>query len=235
MKTQDLKTRYEKEAIPQMMRDFGYTNKLQVPRIVKVTLNIGTSKTTGNPKLMDVMVNTLTRITGQKPVLTKARQSISAFKVREGQVVGMKVTLRGKRMNDFITRCINIALPRVRDFQGISPHSFDPAGKSYTLAFKEQIVFPEIKSDEIDKLHGMEVTFSLASKGVKESFALMKMLGFPFRTEAQELEYIENVKRMKEAKRQRERARQRIAAQAKAAQAVAAVAPAPAVSSGPVK
>ncbi len=224
MPVKELKKAYHEVVAPQMMRDFGYTNIWQVPRIEKVVLNLGTSKALDNQKLMDVMQSTLTRITGQKPVLTKARKSIAAFHVREGQVVGMKVTLRGKRMYDFIEKCINIALPRVRDFQGISPYSFDPAGRSYTLAFREQFAFPEMMSDEIDKLHGFEVTFSLKSSGTKESFALMKLLGFPFRSAEQEKEYLENVKRMKEARRQRDRARERVAAQAKAASAPAATA-----------
>ncbi|MFO3797659.1 MAG: 50S ribosomal protein L5 [Anaerolineales bacterium] len=178
-----LQERYRQEVVPAMMRMFQYRNVMQVPRIQKVVVNIGLGEALDNPKALESASADLMAITGQKPVLTKARRSIAAFKLREGRLIGAKVTLRGERMWSFLDRLMNIALPRVRDFRGVSPHSFDGRG-NYTLGLREQLIFPEIEYDKIDKLRGLEVTIVTTAKTDEEARALLKFLGMPFRKES---------------------------------------------------
>lgn len=178
-----LQERYRQEVVPAMMRTFQYKNVMQVPRIQKVVVNIGLGEALDNPKALESASADLMAITGQKPVLTKARRSIAAFKLREGRLIGAKVTLRGERMWSFLDRLMNIALPRVRDFRGVSPHSFDGRG-NYTLGLREQLIFPEIDYDKIDKLRGMEITIVTTAKTDEEARALLKFLGMPFRKES---------------------------------------------------
>jgi large subunit ribosomal protein L5 len=178
-----LQERYRQEVVPAMMRTFRYRNVMQVPRIEKVVVNIGLGEALDNPKALEFASADLMAITGQKPVLTKARRSIAAFKLREGRLIGAKVTLRGERMWSFLDRLMNIALPRVRDFRGVSPHAFDGRG-NYTLGFREQLVFPEIQYDKIDKVRGLEVTIVTTAKTDEEARALLKFLGMPFRKES---------------------------------------------------
>ena len=175
-----LEERYKKECVPKLMEHFGYKNPHQVPKIEKVTLNMGLGEAIENPKVLDSAVEELTRISGQKPLVTRARKSIAAFKVREGMPIGCCVTLRGRRMYDFLTKLINIAIPRIRDFRGISPKAFDGKG-NYTLGIKEQIIFPEIDYDKIDKIKGMNVTIVTSAETDDESRYLLDTLGMPFR------------------------------------------------------
>jgi large subunit ribosomal protein L5 len=177
-----LKTRYKEEIVPSLMKALDLKNIMEVPRIKKVIVNIGVGEALDNAKALDAAVGDLTQITGQKPVITKARKSIAAFKLREGRAIGVKVTLRGERMWSFLDRLMNIALPRVRDFRGISPNSFDGRG-NYTLGLREQLVFPEIEYDKIDKLRGMEITIVTNARNDTESRLLLTMLGMPFRKE----------------------------------------------------
>jgi large subunit ribosomal protein L5 len=177
-----LKEKYQKEVIKKMKADFGYTNDLMVPRVFKVTLNIGIGRSKEDPKVAETAENTLTRLTGQKPVFQLAKKSISAFKVREGMKVGLKVTLRGKRMWDFLEKLVNVSLPRVRDFRGLSPKSLDQNG-NLNIGFKEHLVFPEIKSDEVEKIHGLEIAVTTTAKSYEQGFKLLKYLGFPFKEE----------------------------------------------------
>ena len=176
----NLKEKYYKEVVKEMKSAFGYTNILAVPKIVKVTLNIGIGKGKDDPKVAETAENTLKRISGQAPIYTVSKKSISAFKVREGMKVGLKVTLRGKKMWDFLEKLIGVALPRVRDFRGLNPQIIDRTG-NLNIGFKEHIVFPEIKSDEVEKLHGLEVAITTTSHKPEESLVLLKHLGFPFR------------------------------------------------------
>jgi large subunit ribosomal protein L5 len=172
---------YKKEIVPQLTREFQFQNVMEVPRIEKVVINIGLgSETQTDNKAVDAAVNDLTIITGQKPVVTKARKSISNFKLREGKAIGVKVTLRGERMWSFLDRLMNIALPRVRDFRGISGDAFDGRG-NYTLGLREQLVFPEIEYDKIDKLRGMEITVVTSAKTDEHGRRLLQILGMPFR------------------------------------------------------
>jgi len=172
---------YKKEIVPQLTREFQFKNVMEVPRIEKVVINIGLgSETQTDNKAVDAAVNDLTIITGQKPVVTKARKSISNFKLREGKAIGVKVTLRGERMWSFLDRLMNIALPRVRDFRGISGDAFDGRG-NYTLGLREQLVFPEIEYDKIDKLRGMEITVVTSAKTDEHGRRLLQILGMPFR------------------------------------------------------
>ena len=172
---------YKTDAVPVMMKERGYANRLAVPKISKVVLNIGLSKALQDKKYIDIAVSTLTRITGQKPVLTKAKKSISNFKIREGMVVGAMVTLRGERMYDFLEKLINVAFARIRDFHGLDPKKgFDKNG-NYTVGFREHIVFPEIGSDEVEHIHGLEVTINTTAKNRDEAFHLLHLLGFPFK------------------------------------------------------
>jgi large subunit ribosomal protein L5 len=162
------------------MKEFGYKNVMQSPKIEKVIVNVGVGRETAdNPKAIDFAVGDLTQITGQKPVVTKARKSIAAFKLREDRPIGVKVTLRGKRMYDFLDRLINLALPRVRDFRGVPPDAFDGRG-NYTLGVREQIIFPEIEYDKIDKVRGLEVTIVTTAKTDDESRAMLRLFGMPF-------------------------------------------------------
>lgn len=162
------------------MKKFGYRNPLQVPRVLKVTVNMGLGEATQNPKLIDLAVSELAAITGQKPIVTRAKKSIAAFKVRKGNPIGVCVTLRGQRMYDFMDRLMNIALPRVRDFRGVSPKAFDGHG-SYTLGLREQIIFPEVDYNKVEKFKGMNVTIVTSAKTDEEAYALLEALGMPFR------------------------------------------------------
>ena len=174
-----MQERYNKEVAPALLKSFGFKNVMQVPRLEKIVVNIGLGEALYNPKALEAAVTDLTTITGQKPVQTKARKSIANFKLREGRLIGTKVTLRGPRMWAFFDRLVNIALPRVRDFRGISPNSFDGRG-NYTLGLKDQLVFPEIEYDKIDKLRGMEITIVTSAQNDDEARALLRQLGMPF-------------------------------------------------------
>jgi len=180
--SQILKERYQKEVVPALMKSLNLENVMQVPRVEKVVVNIGLGEALDNPKALDAAVSDVTQITGQKPVVTKARVSIAAFKLREGRSIGVKVTLRGERMWSFLDRLMNVALPRVRDFRGISPNSFDGRG-NYTLGLREQLVFPEIEYDKIDKLRGMEIAIVTTARSDDHGRQLLQMLGMPFRKE----------------------------------------------------
>ena len=180
--SQVLKERYQKEVAPALMKALNLSNVMEVPRITKVVVNIGLGEALDNPKALDAAVGDLVTITGQKPVVAKARVSIAAFKLREGLSIGAKVTLRGERMWSFLDRLMNIALPRVRDFRGISPDSFDGRG-NYTLGLREQLVFPEIEYDKIDKLRGLEITIVTTARSDDHGRQLLQMLGMPFRKE----------------------------------------------------
>jgi large subunit ribosomal protein L5 len=186
MKIADFKERYRTDVVPKMEKAFSYENAHAVPRIEKVVVNVGFGKNGGDEKFVETVHKTLERITGQKPVDTKARKSISGFKVREGQVVGARVTLRGKRMEDFVEKLIRVTLPRVRDFRGLSTKSFARGERQYTIGFAEHNVFPEIKSDEVELLHGLEVTIVTTAKTPKETRELLTLLGFPFQKEKTE-------------------------------------------------
>jgi len=174
-----LKEKYIKEVIPAMQEKFGYQNSMAVPKMEKVTINVGISASKKDDKHQELVEKTLTRITGQKPVMTKARQAISAFKIRQGNVVGAKVTLRSERMYDFVSKLINITLPRVRDFRGINPKSVDRAG-NLNIGFKEHIAFAEIDPSEVEMLHGLEVAITTSAKNYEEGFELFRLLGVPF-------------------------------------------------------
>jgi len=174
-----MQERYNKEVAPALFNSFGLKNMMQVPRIEKVVVNIGLGEALDNPKALEAATGDLMQITGQKPVQTKARKSIANFKLREGRLIGTKVTLRGDRMWSFIDRLLNIALPRVRDFRGVSANAFDGRG-NYTLGLKDQLVFPEIEYDKIDKLRGMEITIVTSAPNDDQARALLQMLGMPF-------------------------------------------------------
>jgi large subunit ribosomal protein L5 len=174
-----MQEKYNNEVVPALRKAFDLNNVMQVPRIQKVVVNIGMGEAMDNPKAMEAAVSDLTIVTGQKPVMTKARKSIANFKLREGRLIGVKVTLRGERMWAFLDRLLNIALPRVRDFRGVSANAFDGRG-NYTLGLKDQLVFPEIEYDKIDKLRGMEVTIVTSARTDEHARALLQMLGMPF-------------------------------------------------------
>ncbi len=174
-----LKDKYLNEVVPALQEQFKYTNVMAIPKLDKVVINIGLGEAVQNPKALDAALNDLTLITGQKPVVTRAKKSIAGFKLREGMPVGVKVTLRGDRMYEFVDRLVSVALPRVRDFRGVSPKSFDGRG-NYSLGLKEQLIFPEIEYDKIDKLRGMEIVFATTAKTDEEGRALLKLLGMPF-------------------------------------------------------
>src|SRR5512134_3765465 len=174
-----MQERYNNEVAPALFKSFGFKNVMQVPRIEKVVVNIGLGEALDNPKALEAAIADLTTITGQKPVSTKAKKSIANFKLREGRLIGTKVTLRGERMWSFLDRLLNIALPRVRDFRGVSANAFDGRG-NYTLGLREQLVFPEIEYDKIDKLRGMEVTIVTTAKNDDQARVLLQMLGMPF-------------------------------------------------------
>lgn len=173
-------TRYKEQVIPALISEFNYKNVMQVPRITKVVVNIGVGEAIDNPKSLDGAVADLRLITGQQPVVTKAKKSIAAFKLREGRAIGAKVTLRGDRMWSLLDRLIGIALPRIRDFRGVSGDTFDGRG-NYTIGLREQLVFPEIQYDKIDKVRGMEITIVTTAKTDEEGRRLLRLLGMPFR------------------------------------------------------
>jgi large subunit ribosomal protein L5 len=174
-----LRERYQKEIAPALLKAFDLKNVMQVPRIQKVVVNIGAGEALDNPKALDAAVADLTAIVGQKPIMTKARKSIANFKLREGRLIGTKVTLRGERMWSFLDRLLNVVLPRVRDFRGVSANAFDGRG-NYTLGLRDQLVFPEIEYDKIDKLRGMEVTIVTTARSDEHARALLQLLGMPF-------------------------------------------------------
>ena len=174
-----LKERYEKLAVPALEQAFGYKNRLAVPRIVKVVVHVGTGPGLKDAKFLETAEQTLRRITGQAPVRTQAKKSIANFKIRKGMVIGLKVTLRGKRMWDFLTKLVHVALPRVRDFRGIPVSVVDRSGNA-TVGFREHVVFPEISSDEVDRIHGIEITIATSAQKQEEGVTLLRALGFPF-------------------------------------------------------
>ncbi|MBW1678355.1 MAG: 50S ribosomal protein L5 [Deltaproteobacteria bacterium] len=176
----NLKTQHTNEIVPRLMDRFGYKNVMQVPKLTKIVLNMGLGEAIQNIKVLDSAVQELSSITGQKPVVTRARKSIAAFKLRAGMPIGCRVTLRGVRMYDFFTRLVNIALPRVRDFRGVSPRGFDGRG-NYSLGIKEHIIFPEIDYDKIDKIKGLNVTIVTSAKTDEGGKALLQLMGMPFR------------------------------------------------------
>jgi len=175
-----LRKKYKDEIIPQLMKDFSLENVMQVPKLERVVVNMGLGEAVQNAKLIESAVAELTAITGRKPVITRAKKSIATFKLREGMPIGAMVTLRGEQMYDFVDRLVSIALPRTRDFKGVSPKAFDGRG-NYTLGIREQIVFPEINYDKIDRIKGMNVTFVTTAKTDEQGRALLKSLGMPFR------------------------------------------------------
>ncbi len=175
-----LETFYKDDVVPRLMKQFGYTNVMQVPRITKITLNMGVGEAVGNKKVMENAVAEMAKIAGQKPVTTKARKSVASFKIRDGWAIGCKVTLRRQRMYEFLDRLINVALPRVRDFRGVSGKSFDGRG-NFNMGIREQIIFPEIDYDQIDALRGMDICITTSARSNDESRALLGAFGFPFR------------------------------------------------------
>lgn len=175
-----LKERYRQEIVPQMVKKFNYKNVMEVPKIEKIIINMGVGEAIQNPKVLEAAVNDLTQISGQRPVVTKARKSIAAFKLRSGMKIGCKVTLRGDRMYDFLEKLVNIVLPRVRDFRGVSPKSFDGRG-NYTVGLREQVIFPEIDYDKIDKVRGMDITIVTTAETDEEARELLRFVGMPFR------------------------------------------------------
>jgi large subunit ribosomal protein L5 len=177
-----LKERYKQEIVPALKETLSLENVMQVPKIEKIVLNIGMGEAMENAKALDAAVEDLTKITGQRPVITKARKSIANFKLREGRSIGTKVTLRGERMWSFLDRLMNVALPRMRDFRGVNPDSFDGRG-NYTLGFHEQLIFPEIDYDQIDKIRGFEVTIVTSADNDQAGRELLRMLGMPFAVE----------------------------------------------------
>jgi len=176
-----LHTYYRETVVPELTKKFGYKSVMQVPRIRKITLNMGVGEATGDKKVLDNAVGDLTKIAGQKPVVTKARKSIATFKVRAGYPVGCMVTLRGARMYEFLDRLVNIAIPRIRDFRGISSRAFDGRG-NYSLGVKEQIIFPEIEYDKVDAIRGMDISITTTAKSDDEARALLAAFRFPFKT-----------------------------------------------------
>ena len=174
-----LREKYEKEVIPALKEKFGYKNIMEVPRLEKVVINMGVGDAKENPKAIDSAVEDLAAITGQKPVVTKAKKSIAAFKLRQGMPIGVKVTLRSEKMYHFLDKLFNINLPRVRDFKGVSPDAFDGRG-NYTLGIREQLIFPEIDYDKIDRVRGMDITIVTTAKTDEEARELLKYLGMPF-------------------------------------------------------
>ena len=175
-----LETFYKDEVVPKLMEKFGYANVMQVPRLVKVTLNMGVGESVGNKKILENAVADMAKISGQKPVTTLARNSVASFKIRDGWPIGCKVTLRRRHMFEFIDRLISVSLPRVRDFRGISGRSFDGRG-NYNFGIKEQIIFPEIDFDQVDALRGMDIAIGTTAKSDAEAKALLETFGFPFR------------------------------------------------------
>ena len=177
-----LKEQYIKEVVPALTKKFEYKSSMQVPKLDKIVINIGLGDTRENPKALENAMKELAQITGQKPIVTKAKKSIAAFKIREGQDLGCKVTLRKEKMYDFAYKLFNVALPRVRDFRGMSPDSFDGRG-NYSMGLKEQLIFPEIEYDKVDKLRGMDIIFVTTAKSDEEARELLRLLGMPFKTQ----------------------------------------------------
>ena len=177
-----LKEVYDKELIPQLTKEFSYKNVMEVPRLEKIVINMGLGEAIQNVKILDSAAQELSAISGQKPVITKARKSIASFKLREGMPIGCMVTLRKDRMYEFLDRLVNVALPRVRDFKGVSPKGFDGRG-NYSLGVKEQLIFPEINYDKVDKIKGMNITVVTTARTDEEGRALLKLLGMPFRNQ----------------------------------------------------
>jgi large subunit ribosomal protein L5 len=180
MATTRLREKYKTEVVPALMRDQGYTNLLQVPKLEKIVLNMGLGEAVQNPKLIDVAVEEMTAIAGQKPVVTKSKKAISNFKLRENMPIGVMVTLRGERMYEFLDRFVSAALPRVRDFKGVPDRAFDGRG-NYSLGLREQVIFPEINLDKVDKIKGLTVTICTSARTDAEGKALLRALGMPFR------------------------------------------------------
>ena len=177
-----LKEQYEKQVVPALTKKFEYKSTMQVPKLDKIVINIGLGDTRENPKALENAMKELAQITGQKPIVTKAKKSIAAFKIREGQDLGCKVTLRKDKMYDFAYKLFNVALPRVRDFRGMSPDSFDGRG-NYSMGLKEQLIFPEIEYDKVDKLRGMDIIFVTTAETDEEARELLRLLGMPFKTQ----------------------------------------------------
>ena len=175
-----LQEKYKNEVVPELTKKFGYKNIMQLPKIEKVIINMGVGEAVGNPKALDAAVSDLTIIAGQKPVLTRAKKSLAAWKLREGMPIGTKVTLRGTRMYQFLDKFINVALPRVRDFRGVSSTAFDGRG-NYAVGLKEQLIFPEIEYDKIDKLRGMNIVIVTSAHTDEEAKELLRLMGMPFR------------------------------------------------------
>ena len=176
-----LQEKYINEVVPALTEKFGYKNVMELPKIAKIIINMGVGEAVGNPKALDAAVNDLTIIAGQKPILTRAKKSLAAWKLRQGMPIGAKVTLRGVRMYQFLDKFMNVALPRVRDFRGISANSFDGRG-NYAIGLKEQLIFPEIEYDKIDKLRGMNIVVVTTAKTDEEARELLKLIGMPFKT-----------------------------------------------------
>ena len=175
-----LKERYQKEVAPAIAKEFGITNPMAIPRVQKVVLNMGMGEAVANAKILDTAADELRAITGQKPVITKAKKSIASFKLRQGMPIGVMVTLRGDRMYEFLDRLVSIALPRVRDFRGVSPKAFDGRG-NYTMGVREQLIFPEVDFNKVDKLRGMNISIITTARNDEQARALLKGLGMPFR------------------------------------------------------
>jgi large subunit ribosomal protein L5 len=176
-----LRNRYQKEVAPQIAKDFGIRNPMAIPRVEKIVLNMGMGEAIANSKILDTAVDELRAITGQKPVITKAKKSIASFKLRQGMPIGAMVTLRGDRMYEFLDRLVSVALPRVRDFRGVSPKAFDGRG-NYTIGIREQLIFPEIDFNKVDKLRGMNISIVTTARNDEQARALLKALGMPFRS-----------------------------------------------------
>ncbi|MBM4206570.1 MAG: 50S ribosomal protein L5 [Gammaproteobacteria bacterium] len=175
-----LETEYKKTILPELVKQFSYESVMEAPRITKITLNMGVGEAVADKKILQAAVSDMEKISGQKPVITLARKSIAGFKIRDDMPIGCKVTLRSKRMYEFLDRLINIAIPRIRDFRGLSPKSFDGRG-NYSMGVKEQIIFPEIDYDKIDALRGMDITITTTAKTNEEGLALLKLFNFPFK------------------------------------------------------
>jgi large subunit ribosomal protein L5 len=176
-----LRERYEREVLPRLMKEMGYTNRMQTPRLDKIVINVGLGEAIQNAKVLESAVAEITAISGQKPVVTKARKAIANFKLREGMAIGCMVTLRGDRMYEFFDRLVNVALPRVRDFKGVSDRSFDGRG-NYALGIREQIIFPEVDLDKVDKIRGMTVCINTTARSDAEGRLLLQVMGMPFRS-----------------------------------------------------
>lgn len=174
-----LQEKYRNEVVPALMKRFGYSSVMQVPRLVKVVLNMGVGEAAHDPKELENAMRDLSMVTGQKPAVARARKSVAAFKIREGMPIGCYVTLRGRRMYDFLDKFIHLALPQIRDFRGVSPHSFDGRG-NYSIGLREQLVFPEMRSVDVDKIRGLDVTIVTTARNDEEAYELLKELGMPF-------------------------------------------------------